>query len=88
MRCEADRNYTLFVLTNNKTVLVSRPLKEYESLLSPFGFFRSHNSHLVNLSFVDRLEKRDGGLLVMKDGSEVYVSSRKYSELLNVLNNF
>lgn len=86
VRCEADRNYTLFILMNNKTILVSRSLKEYEDMLTPFGFFRSHHSHLVNLSFVDRLEKRDGGLLIMKDGSEVLVSSRKYGELIAALN--
>ena len=86
VRCEADRNYTLFILIKNKSILVSRSLKEYEDMLSPFGFFRSHHSHLVNLSFVDRLEKRDGGILIMKDNSEVSVSSRKYGELIVALN--
>lgn len=86
VRCEADRNYTLFVLLNKKTILVSKPLKEYDDMLSSFGFFRSHHSHLVNLSFIERLEKRDGGVLVMKDGSEAMVSSRKQAELVAALN--
>ena len=87
VRCEADRNYTLFILTNKKNILVSKPIKEYDEMLSSFGFFRSHHSHLVNLSFVDRLEKRDGGILIMKDGSEALVSSRKQAELISALNN-
>lgn len=87
VRCEADGSYTNFILTNKKTILVSHPIKEYDELLVPYGFFRSHNSHLVNLAFVDRLEKRDGGFLIMKDGSNVLVSYRKYSDLVVVLNN-
>lgn len=86
VRCEANRNYTKFFLINKKPILVSRSLKEYEDMLSPLGFFRSHHSHLVNLLFVDRLEKKDGGMLIMKDGSEVFVSSRKYSDLVAALN--
>ena len=86
VRCEADRNYTKFILINKRSILVSGSLKEYDEMLSPFGFFRSHHSHLVNLSFIDRLEKRDGGMLVMKDDSEVPVASRKHSELVATLN--
>ena len=82
IRCEADANYTTFTLLNKKPVVISKPLKEYDEMLSPYGFFRCHNSHLVNLSMIDRLEKREGGVLIMKDESEAMVSSRKYSELV------
>jgi two-component system LytT family response regulator len=84
INCDADGNYTTFFLTNKRKVTVSKLLKEYETLLLPFGFFRSHNSHLVNLSFVDHIEK-DNGLLIMKDGSKVPVSERKYAEMVAVL---
>lgn len=86
VRCEADRNYTQFFIQNKKPILVSRSLIEYDDMLSPSGFFRCHHSHLVNLSFIDRLEKRDGGTLIMKDGSEVAVASRKYYEVIDILN--
>lgn len=86
VRCEADRNYTLFVLSNKKPILVSGSLKEYDEMLSPYSFFRSHHSHLVNISFIDRFEKKDGGRLVMKDGSVALVSSRKKDELIVALN--
>jgi two-component system, LytTR family, response regulator len=86
VRCEADGNYTHFFLQNKRTIIVSRPLKEYDDMLSPLGFFRCHHSHLVNLAHVDRLEKRDGGILILKDGSEVSVSARKNSELIAALN--
>jgi two-component system LytT family response regulator len=84
VRCEADRNYTKFILTNKNPILVSGSLIEYDEMLSPYGFFRCHHSHLVNLSFIDRFEKREGEL-IMKDNSKVEVSSRKFSELADAL---
>ena len=86
VRCEADRNYTHFVLAGGKTVLVSGSLIEYDEMLSPWGFFRSHHSHLVNLSYIEKFEKRDGGRLILKDGSEALVSVRKKEELIAAIN--
>lgn len=87
IRCESDANYTTFTLLNKKPVIMSKPLKEYDEMLTPYGFFRSHHSHLVNLSMIDRLEKREGGVLIMKDNSEAMVSSRKYAELVVAIGN-
>ena len=86
VRLEADRNYTRFFVLNHKPILVSGSLIDYEEMLQSFNFFRSHHSHLINLSFVDRFEKRDGGKLVMKDGSDAPVSVRRKDELITVLN--
>jgi two-component system, LytTR family, response regulator len=85
IRCEADRNYTVFFLTDNKKILVSNTLKEYDDMLSPYRFFRTHQSHLVNIDYIERFEKKDGGFLVMKDKSEVPVSVRKKETLLSFL---
>ncbi len=87
VRCESDANYTTFTLLNKKSVVMSKPLKEYDEMLTPFGFFRSHHSHLVNLSMIDRIDKKDGGVLIMKDNSEAMVSSRKYAELVSAIGN-
>jgi two-component system LytT family response regulator len=67
IRCEADRNYTSFFLTGGKKILVSKTLKDYEILLSSFHFLRVQQSHLINLNFVDRYDKGNGGSVVMKD---------------------
>lgn len=85
IRCEADRNYTRFFVTDKKTILVSGSLKEYESVLNSTKFFRPHHSHLINTAYISSFEKKDGGVLIMKDGSEVPVSIRKHSELTEVL---
>ncbi len=77
IRCESDRNYTSFYLLDNKRILVSKTLKEYEMLLSGHNFLRVQQSHLVNLNYIDRYDKKNGGAVVMKDGSEVPLSPAK-----------
>jgi len=77
IRCEADRNYTQFYLTGGRRILVSKTLKDYETILMPFHFLRVQQSHLVNLNFVDRYDKGNGGTVVMKDGTEVPISPNK-----------
>jgi len=84
IRCEADVNYTYFFLDNSDKLMVSKTLKEYSELLEPAGFFRTHQSHLVNLDHVIRFDKTEGGHLVMADESIVPVSSRKREQLFKV----
>ena len=82
---EADKNYTFFHLSDGKKVLVSKTMKDYEELLSEYGFIRVHQSHLINLDFIDRYEKRDGGYVVMKNNVSIPVSTRKREELIDLL---
>jgi len=84
IRCEADVNYTHFYLSNGKHLLVSRPLKEYSEMLEPAGFFRTHQSHLINMEHILRYDRSDGGSLVMDDESTVPVSSRKKEALFRI----
>jgi len=87
IRCEADVNYTNFFLEGGKKLLVSKPLKEFDELLSPAGFIRTHQSHLANLDHMLRYEKTDGGYLLMDDNSAVPVSVRKKEELFRLFEN-
>lgn len=77
IRCESDKNYTFFYLNNGKKILVSKTLKDFDTLLTPYQFFRVQQSHLINLNFVDRYDKADGGSVIMKDNSSVPLSSQK-----------
>jgi len=47
VRCESSSNYTTFYLADKTSVLASKTMKEYETLLRPAGFERVHKSHLV-----------------------------------------
>ncbi len=87
IRCEADVNYTTFFLQEGEKLLVSKSLKEYDELLGQAGFFRTHQSHLVNLDHILRYDKMDGGYLVMDDNSAVPVAVRKKDELFRLFEN-
>ena len=84
IRCEADINYTTFFLENGERLLVSRTLKDFSEMLEPNGFFRTHQSHLVNLDHISRFDKTEGGHLVMDDESIVPVSIRKRDDLFHL----
>ncbi len=74
IRAEADSNYTIFHLSGGKHIMVSRTIKEYEAMLTGSGLIRVHQSHLVNLNYIDKFIKHDGGYLQLRDGSSVPVS--------------
>jgi two-component system LytT family response regulator len=77
IRIEADRSYSWFYITGNRKILVSRHLKEFQDLLSDRYFFRSHNSHLINLKYVRKYVRREGGFIEMFDGSQIPVSRNR-----------
>ncbi|MCH5600143.1 LytR/AlgR family response regulator transcription factor [Niabella ginsengisoli] len=77
VRCEANNTYTWFYLDNKEKILVSKPLKEFEELLTPHGFLRTHQTHLINPAFVKSLQKSDGGFLLMQDGEKIPISKTK-----------
>ncbi len=85
IRCEASGAYTEFHIRNKAPLLVSRTLKDYENLLQDHGFFRVHQSHLINLREIDKYVKTDGGYIVLKDGQKVAVSRSKKESFFEVM---
>ena len=77
IRIEADRSYSWFFLKDKRKILVSRNLKEYQELLSGRNFFRTHNSHLINLTYVKKYIRHEGGSIELSDGSYVPISRGK-----------
>nr|WP_233167051.1 LytTR family DNA-binding domain-containing protein [Pedobacter sp. ASV2] len=65
VRCESSNNYTTFFLTNGTEHLISRPLYEYDEWLTPYGFIRCHQSHLINKKHVKSILNEDSGYLIM-----------------------
>jgi two-component system LytT family response regulator len=83
--CEAGGSYTTFVLSQGKKLLVSKHLKEYESLLTDNHFMRVHNSYLINLKEVKKYVKADGGYIVMNNNDIVSISRNKKDEFLEAM---
>ncbi|MGZ8545110.1 MAG: LytR/AlgR family response regulator transcription factor [Flavisolibacter sp.] len=81
VRCESSNNYTTFYLDNSEKIITSRPIFEYDEMLQAYGFFRCHQSHLINKKFIRSWVKEDGGYLLMEDNSQVPVSRNKKDAL-------
>lgn len=85
IKLEANGAYTTFFLKKNKTLLVSKNLKEYEVLLTGYNFFRVHHNCMVNLNEVERYVKSEGGYIILKDGSQANISQRKKERFLELM---
>lgn len=66
-------------------MVVSKPLSEFEKLLTGNNFLRIHKSHLINLNCVKEYIKGKGGHVIMIDGTKLEVSPKHKSELLDLL---
>jgi two-component system LytT family response regulator len=83
VRCESENNYTVFYLSSGKKILVSKTIKIYDEMLTPHGFMRIHQSHLINLNYILHYDKQNGGILTLSDNSTIPVSHTKRQVLLD-----
>lgn len=81
MYCKSDKGYTTFYFQDGTNLMVSKVIKEYESVLLSPKFLRCHQSYLVNVNFIKKYYKE--GTLLMKDHFEIPVSDRKKAELMS-----
>lgn len=77
IRIEADRSYSWFFLSGDRKILVSKHLKEFQELLGDRYFFRPHNSHLINLKYVRKYIRKEGGYIEMTGGAAIPVSRNR-----------
>lgn len=87
VRIESSSNYSRIFLSNGKNIFVTKLLKDFEDLLLPYHFYRVHNSHLINMNYIQKYIRGDGGQVVMQNGDTVDVSRRKKEEFLRLMVN-
>lgn len=75
--CEAENTYTYIHLKDNVKILSSRPLVDYDRLLSDTPFIRIHKSSFINMNHIKEYQKGEGGVVVMSNGKSLDVSRRK-----------
>ncbi len=85
LRVEAMSNYSIFYLSNLSKIIVSRTLKEFELLLENTQLLRINRSVIVNLDYIVKYRKGEGGTVEMLDGSEIEVSPSKKKQLMDRL---
>ncbi len=82
--CHSNDNYTTLILKNGERVLASKTIKHFDELLSPMGFIRPHQSYLVNSKLIKQYSKKDGGFLILADGTSIPVSRNRKEEILQM----
>lgn len=88
VRLEGSGNYTNFFLKDGTKMLVSRTLKEYETLLDGQAFVRVHKSCIVNLGFVRKFFVKKEGELELTDGQQVKISRRRAQTFIDRIRDF
>ncbi|CAL2075025.1 LytTR family transcriptional regulator [Tenacibaculum dicentrarchi] len=78
---ESDGNYCTIHAINNRKIVVTKKLKEINSLLPEEHFFRIHNSFIINLNKLKQFIKSDG-YVILEDNHRIPVSRQKKSDFL------
>lgn len=74
IRVQGNGSYSVFFLSNSERITTSRRLNVYWESLENQGFLRTHQSHLVNIQHISKLQRMAGATLVMSNGDLVPVS--------------
>jgi two-component system LytT family response regulator len=77
VRFEAEDNYTHIFLQGGNRITASKTIKAYEDMLVPFNFYRVHKRHVINMNYMKKFVKGDGGYLIMDDDVKIEVSRRR-----------
>ena len=81
--CEGVSNYTRFHMEDGKQYLTSKTLGEYEDLLEPYNFIRSHKSYIVNKNAIGYIDS--DGFIVLKNGARIEISKRRKAEVMKLM---
>lgn len=85
IRLQSDGNYTTFYLVNSERHVISRQIREFEEMMPENEFFRLHQSHMVNVAFVKKILREDGGYAEMEDGSRLPIARRRKEEFIELV---
>lgn len=72
----------LLIHTHKNNIICYWKMKELEKKLEPYGFARNHSSYLVNMLYVENIEKTD---IKIKTGELIPISKTKKKEFMEKL---
>lgn len=82
---EADGKYTKIVTKGGTRTLSTKNIGEFEELLDPQLFFRTHKSWIINLNHVKKFFKNESQVLLSND-TTADVSSRRKDDFMKQFN--
>ncbi len=83
--CGSNGSYCTVYTTEGAEIVTSKPVKDFDEMLAGAGFYRVHQSFLINLSHIKRFDKAEGGSVILLNGHKIPVASRKREILLSLL---
>lgn len=81
---ESDGNYSTIIMVDNQKIVITKKLKEVNSLLPDHSFFRIHNSYIINLNKIKEFIKNEG-YVVMQSNQKIPVARQRKSDFLEKL---
>lgn len=84
---EAGGAYTDVYLSSNEKITVTKNLKEFEKKLTNTGFYRIHNSYIINTLKMNGITKKDGLCVNMNTGKSIVISGRRKDEFIKFIEN-
>lgn len=85
---EADGPYTYVHLDKGEAITVSKHMKDFENRLNETGFYRIHNSFMINTLKMQSISKKNGLTVIMKNGKSIVISSRKKDDFFTFIEDF
>ncbi len=85
---KGEGSYSNLFLKDKKEMMVSKIIKDFETILIEKGFLRVHKSYLVNMNHIAELRKDDSGYLVMDNGVKIPISHKDREKVLYKLRIF
>ncbi len=82
---KSDGRYTIFHLADGKKVVVAKNLGEYENFMDANNFFRIHNSYIVNLRHIIKINKASGSYCEMTNRDSLPIAKRRQEALSKFL---
>ncbi len=78
---KSEGRYTNFYLKNNKKIVATKNIGDYEKTLENTYFFRIHNRYIINLMHVNNINKAAGNYCEMANGDLLPIAKRRQDEL-------
>ena len=83
--CKSDGSYSFIYLKGQSPLMVSKNLSEMEELIQSSRFFRIHKSHLINQDHILKVNKAEGGDVLMSNQEKVPISRQRRAEFFEWL---
>ena len=87
MRLEAAGNYSTVFMHNGESIIVTKTLNQFEDILGDLNFIRIHNTHLINMQYVKKYQRGQGGTVTLSNGISLSVSRTRKNDFIEALKN-